>query len=172
MRKFTDINDQTWSLSITIAAAKRVKDLCQIDLLESQSSDDGLPANVRITTEPLLFGQVLYAVLQPAAKHLDLDAFLELFDGATYARAYKAFNEELIDFFRQSGQEHLAKVQESYLKALTASKNLHAAKVASIDIDRLMEREGKRIDANLATILESGNISGSVPDSSVSTPAD
>jgi hypothetical protein len=146
----------TWDVSVTLAAMERVRDLAEVNIGDLIQGNP--PLGVRLTTDELLFGNVLWAVLQPqaASRNVAREQFLEL-DGDNFADSFDALMGELIDFFQKRGRAEQATALTAQLKALKAAADLAAKRVASLDIDKLIE----------STFSSSAT---SVPGSSASTP--
>ena len=99
MKTFKDNADRTWSLSINVAAVKRVKGLVGIDLYHLV--DDGFESLGKLVSDPVQLADVLYCLVkQEADARLVTDEdFGRALAGDSIAHAAQAFVEELIDFF-------------------------------------------------------------------------
>lgn len=158
MKMFKDNAGRTWTVSVTVASIKRVRDLCGVDLLDivqSGKSDDGLIA--RLATDPVLLCNVVYALCQPeaAAAGVSDEQFGEAMGGDALDGATTALLEDLVAFFPSARRQVLGKA----LAKLRAVED-RAAKLA---LDRL---DSPEIEAELARILESsGGPASSLPPS-------
>lgn len=68
MKSFTDNLGRTWTLVVNVAAIKRVRALCEVDLNAIIEIEDGKPAAKlleRLSEDPVLLVDVLYAVCKP-----------------------------------------------------------------------------------------------------------
>ena len=66
MKSFTDNAGRTWTLSLTLGAAERVKALVDVDLLEPCDAGDP-PLLTRLGTEVALLCDVIFALIKPQA---------------------------------------------------------------------------------------------------------
>jgi len=101
MHSFTDTAGRTWELALTIGAAKRVKGLLAVDLLDLSGGSP--PLITRLHTDAMLLVDVIWAILKPAAAAAGVtdEQFGEALGGDAAWAAYQAFAAELEDFFRQ-----------------------------------------------------------------------
>jgi len=100
MRTFQDSAGRTWTISVTVDAVKRVRDLLKEDLLDVEQV---LP---RLLMDPILLCDCLYVVCKPQAdtqQVSDVD-FARAMAGDVIAQAKAAFLEELADFFPDQSQ--------------------------------------------------------------------
>lgn len=170
MHAFTDTTGRIWELSLTIGAAKRVKGLLNVDLLDLSGGNP--PLITRLHTDAMLLVDVIYAVLKPAADAAGItdEQFGESLGGDAAWNAYLAFTAELADFFRQFHRPDLertvvinrnlmetkpAKAVDYIQKAAEVAERQTEAKL----IDALIEIENGRLPI-------SGNTSTNLPESS------
>ncbi|MFO7958999.1 MAG: hypothetical protein R6X33_18085, partial [Candidatus Brocadiia bacterium] len=74
MHTFTDNEDRTWTLKLTLGSAERVKALVGVDLLEPclpgearEGDADDPPLLTRLGTEVALLCDVIFALVKPQA---------------------------------------------------------------------------------------------------------
>lgn len=158
MKSFADNAGRTWTISLTIDAAKRVKGLLDVNLLELEAGEPALLT--RLGTDVILLCDVIYVLVKPQADAAGVsdEQFGAALGGDAILAAQTAFYEELADFFPRLGRNHVA-------KAVTAQRRIIDLAVARIEtqIDRL------DLDAVLESTL--GESSTNLPASSESTPA-
>jgi len=158
MKTFTDTAGRTWTLALTIDAAKRVKSLLDVNLLELEAGDP--PLLTRLGTDVILLCDVIFALVKPQADAAGVSdqEFAAALGGDVVLAAQTAFYGELVDFFRKLGRGDLA-------KAVDAQRRMIDLAVARIEtrIDRL--------DLEAAVESTLGEPSTSSPPSSESTPA-
>lgn len=155
MKTFNDAAGRTWTLSLTLGTAMRVKAKLDIDLLQPEAGDP--PLLTRLGTDEMLLGEVLCAMLDgqfEAHKVTDEDVRAG-FDGQTLLAAQKAFYEELICFFRSRGRNDRAKAVAKQMALIEAAVTAVETRIDALDID--------------ATIR--GAMSGASLEPSASTPA-
>jgi hypothetical protein len=158
MKTFTDTAGRTWTIALTIDAAKRVKSLLDVNLLELEAGDP--PLLTRLGTDVILLCDVIFALVKPQADAAGVSdqEFAAALGGDVVLAAQTAFYEELVDFFRKLGRGDLA-------KAVDAQRRMIDLAVARIEtrIDKL--------DLEAAVESTLGEPSTSSPPSSESTPA-
>ena len=158
MKTFTDNAGRAWTVSLTIDAAKRVKGLLDVNLLELEAGDP--PLLTRLGTDVILLCDVIFALVKPQADAAGVtdEQFGAALGGEVILAAQTAFYEELVDFFRKLGRTDLA-------KAVDAQRRM-------IDLAvRRIETRIDRLDLEAAVESTLGEQSTSLPPSSASTPA-
>lgn len=158
MRRFTDNTGRTWLIEITVATIKRVRALCDIDLL--QAIDGNLLET--LITDPITLCDCVYAICQPQAEEAGITdtAFGQAMAGDALEQATEMVLEELVDFFPQRRRILLRGALDK-LKAVEAQ----ALELAQ---QRLSD---PTLDQQVAELLATlGNSSGTAPESSASNP--
>ena len=160
MKTFTDAAGRTWTLTLTLGTAMRVKAKLDIDLLQPEAGDP--PLLTRLGTDEMLLGEVLCAMLEgqfEVQKVTDEDV-RSSFDGQTLLAAQKAFYEELIGFFRSRGRSDRAKAVAKQMALIEAAVAAVETRIDALDID-----------ATIRGALTPGETSGASPEALVSTHA-
>lgn len=100
MHTFTDDTGQTWTLAINLAAIKRVRSHCRIDLLKLH--EGAPPVADGLIDDPILVCEVIYALLMSQAfeREISLEAFEQRMGPAEMGTAIACFWEEITDFFQ------------------------------------------------------------------------
>ena len=73
MKSFTDSLGRAWTLVVNVATIKRVRALCGVDLNSVIEVEDGKPSAKlleRLSSDPVLLVDVLYAVCKPECDRL------------------------------------------------------------------------------------------------------
>ena len=158
MKTFTDNAGRTWTLTLTIDAAKRVKSLLDVNLLELEAGDP--PLLTKLGTDVILLCDAIFALVKPQADAAGVtdEQFAAAMGGDAILAAQTAFYEELVDFFRKLGRTDLAKAVDAQRRMI----NLAVARIET-RIDRL--------DLEAAAESTLGEPSTNSPLSSASTPA-
>lgn len=105
MHSFTDNNGHSWSLVVNIGTIKRVRALCNVNILDVINIGDDGEINSdllsQLARDPVLLVDVLYAVCKPEADTLNItdEAFGGSLSGDCITTAAEALVEEIIDFF-------------------------------------------------------------------------
>lgn len=162
MRHFTDSAGRAWSITMNVAAAKRVKQSpLAVDLLHPEQ-DDPSPLQ-RVGTDIEFVCDLLYVILKPQADERGVTdvQFGEALGGDAVASAWKGLTEELADFFRQAGLTHLA-------RALEKTRVTVQLGIARLDVEVEKMDPEKAVDQAMGEALTSspGKPSTSSPASS------
>jgi hypothetical protein len=166
MKTFTDTANHEWTVSVNVAALKRVRDLCGVDLMELPSFDQDDPTGSllhRLGSDPVLLVDVLYAVIKPQADERGVsdEQFAEALGGDALADATDALISECVGFFRGGVRDALTKVMEKAKKADAILMEQLAKAVADPALDAAIDE----------AVRQAGSASGDAPASSESTPA-
>ena len=135
MKTFNDAAGRTWTLTLNLGTAMRVKAKLDIDLLQPEAGDP--PLLTRLGTDEMLLGEVLCAMLEgqfEANKVTDEDVRAS-FDGETLLAAQQAFYEELIGFFRSRGRNDRAKAVAKQMAMIEAAVTAVETRIDALDID-------------------------------------
>lgn len=100
MPSFKDTEGRVWTLRITVAAIRRIKDIAGIDLGDfSVFGEDGPFSDLGSDSCRLV--EIVYAAVKPEADILGvtMEKFMESFVGETVVKASEALLESLADFF-------------------------------------------------------------------------
>ncbi len=133
MKTFIDTQGRTWSITITIGTAMKLRDRLGIDLLQPEVGDP--PLLTRLGTDELLLGEIICVLLESqfeVHKVTAEDVYLA-FDGEMLQNAQEAFYQELIHFFRQSGRTDRAQAVEKQRKMIAAGIKAVEARLNQID---------------------------------------
>jgi hypothetical protein len=158
MRSFTDNLGRAWTVTINVAAIKRVRGLVNVDLYKLV--DDGFKPLAALVTDPVQLADVLYCLCKEEAdaKQISDEDFGRALAGDAITLAADAFVEELIDFFPD------ARARTSLKKVLAAGRSVR---------DKLLDHAESLIDTLDPTAEANRLIAsyGNSPASSASTPA-
>jgi hypothetical protein len=159
MKTFTDAASRTWTLTLTLGTAMKVKAKLDIDLLQPEAGDP--PLLTRLGTDEMLLGEVLCALLegQFEAHKVTADDVRTAFDGQTLLAAQKAFYEEMIDFFRSRGRNDRAKAVAKQMAMIEAAVTAAETRIDALDIDQAIQ-----------SAMTRGAMFGASPGPSASTP--
>ena len=102
MKTFKDNAGRTWQIAMNVTAAKRVRSILDVDLLQL-GSEAGNPADhlfTRLHTDPCFLVDVLYVVCKPEADAQGItdEQFGEAMAGDAIDQATKALLEEIVGF--------------------------------------------------------------------------
>lgn len=125
MKSFTDNLGRAWTLVVNVATIKRVRALCGVDLNSIIEVEDGKPTTKlleRLSTDPVLLVDVLYAVCKPEcdSKNVSDEDFGAAMAGDAIENATSALLDEVIDFFP-------AAKRLAFRKILSASRRFEQA---------------------------------------------
>ena len=135
MKTFTDAAGRTWSISVNLGTALKVKDALGVDLLQPEQGEP--PLLTRLGTDELLLGQVICCLLSDQFEvHKVTEADVRAgFDGQTLLAAQTAFYEELVDFFRSRGRTDRARAVETQNRVITEAVKAIEAKIEALDVE-------------------------------------
>ena len=158
MKTFTDNAGRTWTLTLTIDAAKRVKSLLDVNLLELEAGDP--PLLTKLGTDVILLCDAIFALVKPQADAAGVtdEQFAAAMGGDAILAAQTAFYEELVDFFRKLGRSDLAKVVDAQRRMIDLAVQRIETRIDRLDLEAAIE-----------TTL--GEPSTNSPPSSASAPA-
>lgn len=176
MKTFHDSAGRTWTVAANVDALKRVRSLCEVDLLDAVQ--DGGTLLEKLTHDPVLLCDVIFAVCKEEAdaKSISDVDFGKAMAGDPIEEATAALLEELVDFFPRPRREVLRKVLDK-LKKLEGMTLAAATKVLdSEDLENLMAAEledndlAAAIKKRLAELRSAGSSSTSSPEPPASGP--
>lgn len=139
MKTFTDNAGRTWTIALTIDAAKRVKGLLGVNLIELDTGEP--PLLTRLGTDVILLCDVIYALVKPqadAAGVKDGD-FAAALGGDAVMAAQTAFYEELADFFRKLGRTDLARAIDAQRRMIDLAVQRIETRIEKLDIEAAVE---------------------------------
>ena len=171
MKTFHDNADRTWTVAINVDALKRVRSLCDVDLVDALQ--DGGTLLEKLTTDPVLLCDVIFAVCKEEADAKgvsDVD-FGKGMAGDPIEEATAALLEELVGFFPRGRREVFGRLMEK--KRLYEAKALELAntKLDDPELDARVEKAMTDALAGLPLAAESsaktsGDLSTAAPASS------
>jgi len=149
VRTFKDSKGRDWKVEVNVAAVKRIKDLADIDLIDS---NEGAVFH-RLAEDPIALCDVIYAVCKPQADADGItdEEFGSAMGGDVIDAATEAFLEELIDFFP-------SRRRPIHKKALAKYRKLEGMALASAD----KALEGDTLEKALAKELEDHDLEASI----------
>ena len=161
MKQFTDNKERSWTLSLNIATAKKVKDAVSFDLL---SEDVGEMVG-RLAVDPVLLCDVIFILVsdQAARNNITDEDFGESRAGEAIGKATEALLDEIVDFFpprkRKVLRMALDKMEEAEDLLMTRAEDLISSKTAEEIVEEVINA------------AEDGSSSGRSPDLSESIPS-
>ena len=161
MKQFTDNKERSWTLSLNIATAKKVKDAVSFDLL---SEDVGEMVG-RLAVDPVLLCDVIFILVsdQAARNNITAEDFGESMAGEAIGKATEALLDEIVDFFpprkRKVLRMALDKMEEAEDLLMTRAEDLISSKTAEEIVEEVINA------------AEDGSSSGRSPDLSESIPS-
>ena len=160
MRTFTDSAARTWTLSLTIDAAKRVRSLLDVNLLEPEKGDP--PLLTRLGTDVILLCDVIYALVKPQADAAEVtdEQFGAALGGEVILAAQTAFYEEMVDFFRGLARRDLVRAVETQRRMIELTVQSIEARIEGLDVEAEVEK----------ILAADGDSSGDSPGPSASPP--
>ena len=137
MKTFKDNAGRSWTVSVNVAAIKRVKSLLDVNLMEAVEGD----LLEKLSTDPVLLCDVVYAICKPEADAQGVtdEQFGQAMAGDAIEHATTALLEELIDFFPLAKRQVLHKALEK-LRTVEAKAAAYAeAKLDDPALDKQID---------------------------------
>ncbi|OQB76038.1 MAG: hypothetical protein BWX88_05381 [Planctomycetes bacterium ADurb.Bin126] len=140
MRTFTDSAGRTWTVALTIDAAKRVRSLLGVNLLELDAGDP--PLITRLGTDVILLCDVVFALVKPQADAAAVsdEQFGAALGGDVILAAQTVLYEELVDFFRKLGRRDLAKAAQAQKRVIDLAVTAVERRIGELDLEAEIER--------------------------------
>lgn len=170
MPSFEDTEKRKWNVDVTITSIKQVKDETGVHLLDDTVGE-------KLARDPILLCDVVFALckLQADNRKVSDEDFGRAMAGDAIADASTALVESLTDFFQNRQQrENLRRLQQINEDATEQLHRGIAEKLERLDTSKAVRKklDGIDLDALIDSALQtSSESSGSVPESSESTPA-
>ena len=144
MKTFTDNSDRTWTIHVHVESIKRVRSLCNVDLLKVVEGT----LLMELANDPILLCEVLYALCHEEAKAKsvsDVD-FGKAMAGDAIERATEALLREIFDFFPPAKRDVLLRLEEKHKQMQqkmveVAIKRLESPELMK-KIESLLEKSG------------------------------
>ena len=164
MKTFTDNTGRTWTLLVNVATIKRVRALCGVDLNSIIEVEDGKPTTKlleRLSTDPVLLVDVLYAVCRPDCeqKGVSDEDFGAAMAGDAIEQATSALLDEVIDFFPEAKRLAFRKILSASRRFEEMARKRLAAAMADSGFEDRVVSELERLTG----------LSPNAPESSEST---
>jgi len=176
MKTFNDTAGRNWTITVNVDAIKRVRSLCDVDLLEW--SDGKLIE--RLIRDPILLCDVVYAVCKPQIDERSItdEDFGRAMAGDAIEHATTALLEEVVNFSPNLRDRQLAeRVMKRTWQAMDRARDVIETRIDE-ELDRItdeaiadLEKELTGAELPGAGLRGAGGSSGSLPASSDSTPA-
>lgn len=169
MKTFHDSAGRTWTVAANVDALKRVRSLCEVDLLDAVQ--DGGTLLEKLTHDPVLLCDVIFAVCKEEAdaKSISDVDFGKAMAGDPIEEATAALLEELVDFFPKARREVFSRVMEKKRRYEAKALELASAKLDDPELDTRVEQAMQEALASLDAEL--GRASGTSGPSSIGAPA-
>ena len=165
MKTFTDNLGRTWTLVVNVATIKRVRAICDVDLNTVIEVEEGKPSAKlleRLSTDPVLLVDVLYAVCKPECdqKNITDEDFGSAMAGDAISQATAALLDEIIDFFPEAKRLAFQKILSASRRFEEAAKKRLAATLEDSKFEDTLVSELERLTG----------LSSNAPDSAASIP--
>lgn len=151
MKCFVDNAGRTWTVAINVAAVKRVRALCGIDLANVITLEPGERPKVdvleRLASDPVLLVDVLFAICQPEAERKGVSdvSFGEGMAGDAIELATAALLDETVSFFPSAKRKVLEKIVTATRRFETKTKAALETALANPGLDASIDAELTRL---------------------------
>ena len=151
---FSDQEGRSWSATINVKMAKRLKERLGLDVM---TAFEGKLFS-QLAGDPIMLGDTLYVVCQEQAAERGItdEQFGELLAGDTIERATDALIEGLVDFFPGARRQILGKV---WTKQKQADGQVTQAAIKRIDssaMDQLIQQAVSEVESGLDLAMKFG----------------
>ncbi len=116
MKSFTDNTGKSWLINVNVGTIKRVRALCNVDLANIISIENGTAPKVdlleKLANDPVLLVDVLYAICKDDADKIGVsdEDFGRAMAGDAIEHATTALLDEVIDFFPEVKRQVFQKI--------------------------------------------------------------
>jgi len=140
VKTFTDNASRTWTVSINVDSVKRVRSLCDVDLMDAVT--DGGKLLERLVADPVLLCDVLFAVCKEEAdaKGISDQDFGRAMAGDPIDQATTALLEDLVDFFPERKRAVFAAVLRKLRQYEAKALDVANAKLNDPELDARVEK--------------------------------
>lgn len=139
MKTFQDQAGRTWSIRLNVDVLKRVRALCEVDLMDAAQGT----LLERLIGDPILLCDVVYAVCKEEAdtKGVSDIQFGQSMAGDAIEDATKALLGELVDFFPSARRALLAKALEKLRRWEELAIQTGMARLEAPETEEAFQRE-------------------------------
>ena len=161
MKSFTDNAGRVWTLAVNVAAIKRVRALCGVDLNSIIEMDAANQPSAklleRLSTDPVLLADVLYAVCKPEcdSKNVTDEEFGAAMAGDAIEHATAALLDEIIDFFPEAKRLAFRKILSATRRFEAIARNRMETLLADGKFEDRLVSELERLTGLSASARES-----------------
>ena len=141
-RTFKDTNNVEWDLRLTLGAVDDVKRALGVDLLRldaTSAENDEMTMNEALFADLVLLCKVFYVMVKKQHPEVDEDTFLHAMGGEAGFAANRAFQAELLNFFRAMKRPELEEMILTSAAMIEAGAILAIEKVQALDLDKLLD---------------------------------
>jgi len=175
MKTFSDTAGRSWTITVNVDAIKRVRSLCNVDLLELAEGK----LIEQLIRDPVLLCDVVYAVCKPQLDERSVsdEDFGRAMAGDAIEHATTALLEELVNFSPNPRDRAAAlRVLNRTWQVMDKARDVIETRIDG-ELDRIAEEALAEIQSSAdlpaapgAGLPGAGGCSGSSPASSASTP--
>lgn len=126
-----------WRIQLTLGDLRRLR-MVGIDLLrlDERPSPDDPPLAMRLRTDPLLVGDILWQCLAGQIQETGLSEldFCQIMDGPALGAAYSALMAALLDFFRDLSRPDLVETVQTAARLVALATEHTERKLQSLDL--------------------------------------
>ena len=143
MKSFTDNAGRIWTVAVNVAAIKRVRAICDVDLNAIVEMDEKNNPSTKLleklATDPVLLVDVLYAVCknEADAQSITDEDFGRAMAGDVIDHATAALLDEIVNFFPEAKRQAFQKI----LSATRRFEKIAREKLESLISDGRFEEE-------------------------------
>ncbi len=160
MKSFTDNTGKSWLINVNVGTIKRVRALCNVDLANIISIENGAIPKVdlleKLAGDPVLLVDVLYAICKEEADKLNIsdEDFGRAMAGDAIEHATTALLDEVIDFFPEAKRQVFQKILNATRRFQNKSKIALQTILENPNFDKEIDKELEKLTNSSATSQE------------------
>jgi len=161
MKSFTDNAGRLWTLAVNVAAIKRVRAICDVDLnsiveLDAKNNPTAKLLE-RLSTDPVLLVDVLYAVCKEEAdsRNVSDEEFGRSMAGDAIEFATAALLDEIIDFFPEAKRKVFRRILDATRRFETKTKEALSTLLADPKLDARIDAALEKLTTSSSNLPES-----------------
>jgi hypothetical protein len=162
MKSFKDSMGRTWTLEINVGAVKRIRAICDINILDLVTIDEktnqpNVDMLTKLSSDPVLLVDCLYAVCKPDAdaQGISDEEFGRAMSGDTIEYATNELLDAIVDFFPEAKRKLFQKVLRTAHRFANEQKRVILDMIDKVDLDKVAESQLKKLRDSYTSVLES-----------------
>jgi len=159
MKTFTDSTGRSWNIKLDISAAKRIKEVFGVDLLQPEAGQP--PLLTQLGTDEILLCDIIYVLVKSQAEKAGIsdEKFGSALGGDVILAAQTALYEEMIDFFQLRGRTDRATAVAKQKRVIELAIKKIETKIEHLDLETMIDEELEKIDSTPGSLFTDAGVS-------------